>query len=37
MNKADESPEEAHFHKHIFYVVLGDVIGGLTDRFSAAK
>ena len=38
MNEADESPEEAHFWKHIiFYVVLDNVIGGLTARFSAAK
>ena len=37
MNEADESPEEAHFRKHIFYVVLDNVIGGLTVRFSAAK
>ena len=28
MNEADESPEEAHFRKHIFYVVLDNVIGG---------
>ena len=37
MNKEDESPEETHFWKHIFYVVLDYVIGGLTVRFSAAK
>ena len=37
MNEADESPEEAHFRKHIFYVVLDNVIGGLTVRFSVAK
>ena len=37
MNEADESPEEAHFRKHIFHVVLDNVIGGLTVRFSAAK
>ena len=36
MNKADESPEEAHFRNHIFYVVLGNVIGGITVCFSAA-
>ena len=37
MNKADESHEEANFQKHIFYVVLGNVIGELRIRFSAAK
>ena len=37
MNETDESPEEAHFRKHIFYVVLDNVIAGLTIRFSAAK
>ena len=36
-NEYDESPEEAHFRKHIFFVVLDNVIGGLTVRFSAAK
>ena len=33
----DESPEEAHFRKHVFYVVLDNVIGGLTVRFNEAK
>ena len=37
MNEADESPEEPHFRKHIFYVVLDNVIGGMTVAFSAAK
>ena len=37
MNEADESPEEAHFRKHILYVLLDNVIGGHTVRFSAAK
>ena len=37
MNEADASTEEAHFRKHIFYVVLDNVIGELTVRFSAAK
>ena len=37
MNEADESPDEAHFRKHISYVVLNNVIGGLTVRFSAPK
>jgi len=37
MNERDESSEEAHFRKHIFYVILDNVIGGLTVRFSAAK
>ena len=37
MNETDESPEEAHFRKHMFYVVLDNVIGGLTVRFSAAR
>ena len=37
MNQADESPGEAYFQKHIFYVALDNVIGGLTVRFSAAK
>ena len=32
MNEADESSEEAHFRKHMFYVA-SDVIA----RFSAAK
>ena len=32
-----ESPEKAYFRKHIFYVVLDNVIGGLTVRFRAAK
>ena len=37
MNKdEDEYPELAHFRKHIFYVVLHNVIGGLTVRFYAA-
>ena len=35
--EADESPEELHFLKHIFYVVLVNVIGGLMVRFSAAQ
>ena len=37
MNEADESPEETHLRKHIFYVVLDDVIAGLTVRFNIAK
>ena len=37
MNEADESLEEAYFQKHMFYVVLDNVIGGLTVCFSAAK
>ena len=37
MNKANESTEESHFRKDIFYVVLDDVIGELTVRFSTAK
>ena len=37
MNEVDESQEEDHFRKHIFYVVLVNVIGGLTVHFSAAK
>ena len=37
MNETDESTEEAYFRKHIFYVVLDNVIGQLTVRFSAAK
>ena len=37
MNKADKSPEEGHFRKHILYVLLDNVIGGLTVCFSAAK
>ena len=37
MNEADESPEESHFRKHIFYVVFDDVIGGPTARFSAVR
>ena len=37
MNEANKSTEESHFQKHIFYVVLDNVIGGLTVRFSAAK
>ena len=37
MNETDESNEEAYFRKHIFYVVLDNVIGQLTIRFSAAK
>ena len=36
-NEADEPPEESHFQKHIFYVVLDDINGGITDRFSATK
>ena len=36
MNEADKPDEEAHFRKHIFYVVLGDAIGGPTVSFSAA-
>ena len=30
MNETEECPKEAHFRKHIFYVVLDSVIGGLT-------
>ena len=30
MNAKAESPEEAHFRKHILYVVLDNVIEGLT-------
>ena len=37
INEADESIEEAHFRKHIFYVVLDNVIRELTVCFSAAK
>ena len=37
MNEADESPEEANFRLHMFYVVLDNVNGGLTVRFWAAK
>ena len=37
MNEADESPEEAHFLRHIFYVVMDNVIGGFTLHFSAAR
>lgn len=37
MNEADKSPEEAHFRKQIVYIVLDNVIGGLTVRFSTAK
>jgi len=37
VNETDESTEEAHFGKHIFCVILDNVIGGLTVRFSAAK
>ena len=37
MNETDESTEEAHFRRHIFYVVLDNVVGQLTVRFSAAK
>ena len=37
MNEADESPEETHFQKHTFYVVLDNVTGGHSVRFSAAK
>ena len=35
MNEADESTEKSHFQKHIFYVVLDNVIGELTVCFSA--
>ena len=35
MNEADESTEKAHFRKHIFFVVLNNVIGELTVCFSA--
>ena len=37
INEAYQSPEEAHIRKHIFYVVLDNVIGRLTIRFCAAK
>ena len=37
MNETDKSTEEAHFRKHMFYVVLDNVIRQLTVRFSAAK
>ena len=37
MIEAGESPEEAHFRKHMSYVVLDYVNGGLTVRFRAAK
>lgn len=37
LNEADESPEEAYFRKSVFYVLLDNVIGGLTVRFRAAK
>ena len=37
INEADESTKEAHFQKHIFYVVLDNFIGELTVRFNAAK
>ena len=35
MNEADESTEKSHFQKHIFYVVLDNVIGELTVCFNA--
>ena len=37
MNNVDESPEEGHSRKNLFYVVLDNDIGGLTVHFSAAK
>ena len=32
-----EAPEDTNFRKHIFCVVLDNLIGGLTVRFTAAK
>jgi len=37
VNETDESSEEVHFRKHIFYVILDNITGGLTVRFSAEK
>ena len=37
MNDANESHEESHFRKQIFYVVLDNVVGGPTVRFSSYK
>jgi len=37
MKEAGEPSEEAHSRKHRFYVILDNVIGGLTVNFSAAK
>ena len=37
VKETGESPEIAHCIKHIFYVVLYTVNGGLTGSFSAAK
>jgi len=37
VNETDESSEEAHFRKHIFYIILDNFIGGLTVCFSATK
>ena len=37
MNEADELTEEAHFRKHIFYVVLDNVIRELSICFSEPK
>ena len=35
--KEVESPEEAYFRKSVFYVMLDNVIAGLTVRFNAAR
>ena len=37
MNDADDSPEEAYFRKTVFYVLIDNVIAGLTVRFDAVK
>ena len=37
VSESDDSPEEAHFRKFVFYVLLDKVIAGLTIRFRAAK
>ena len=37
MNETDESPEEAFFRKSVLFVLVGNVITGLTVRFRAVK
>ena len=37
MNDTDDSPQEAYFRKTVFYVLIDNVVTGLTVRFNAVK
>ena len=37
MSDTDDLPEEAYFRKTVFYVLIDDVVAGLTVHFNAVK